>query len=323
MSGGLLELAGDALRSGPALAVVLTTYRPGKEFQPLYLILNVLWLVGLILIILTLWSHEARVLRASMNRLAAAWQGSCEVRSRFAPDSRLHFSLRGCDFRVEIVPGPRTQFVGPWPDRKFACVITPERYRPLPPQLLWSEGRPDQGPTRFLSDWDVTTNDPAQLLQFLTLEVRAVLKRLPLVSEVRRNKVALRISEGEMSVSCPGVLADHKRLKRFVEAALDLYRHGVWEFPTDNDIQIVDPASPDANTRPARLDEPVPTCPICGEQLGAVTLLCDACGTAYHPECWDYHGQCAIYGCPCDCVHFETVTDAPQPLAPDSCARGT
>jgi hypothetical protein len=39
-------------------------------------------------------------------------------------------------------------------------------------------------------------------------------------------------------------------------------------------------------------------CPICGVNEPGETLLpCPSCGVGYHPECWEYFGGCAIYGC--------------------------
>lgn len=38
-------------------------------------------------------------------------------------------------------------------------------------------------------------------------------------------------------------------------------------------------------------------CPVCGDPDPADSRACPACGVAYHRECWEYYGGCAIYGC--------------------------
>jgi hypothetical protein len=41
----------------------------------------------------------------------------------------------------------------------------------------------------------------------------------------------------------------------------------------------------------------VPDCPVCGVALGGQVRRCPRCDAPYHPDCWDYHGGCATYGC--------------------------
>jgi hypothetical protein len=41
-------------------------------------------------------------------------------------------------------------------------------------------------------------------------------------------------------------------------------------------------------------------CPICSDTTAAGErgdVPCPLCGVLYHPECWEYFGGCAIYGC--------------------------
>ncbi len=40
------------------------------------------------------------------------------------------------------------------------------------------------------------------------------------------------------------------------------------------------------------------SCRVCGEAFGEIPLVaCRLCGTIHHEDCWDYAGQCSIYGC--------------------------
>jgi len=38
-------------------------------------------------------------------------------------------------------------------------------------------------------------------------------------------------------------------------------------------------------------------CPVCSDDEGNLDRRCPSCETAYHPECWDYLGRCALLGC--------------------------
>lgn len=43
--------------------------------------------------------------------------------------------------------------------------------------------------------------------------------------------------------------------------------------------------------------EGLPTCPVCSESIAAEPVACAKCATPHHPECWEYTGVCAVYGC--------------------------
>lgn len=38
-------------------------------------------------------------------------------------------------------------------------------------------------------------------------------------------------------------------------------------------------------------------CPVCAEAVEDPATTCPACAGRYHPDCWDYAGGCATYGC--------------------------
>ncbi|MCA8921622.1 MAG: hypothetical protein KDD82_07405 [Planctomycetes bacterium] len=38
-------------------------------------------------------------------------------------------------------------------------------------------------------------------------------------------------------------------------------------------------------------------CPVCGDGDDRPSARCDGCNTSYHPECWEYLGGCATFGC--------------------------
>ena len=39
-------------------------------------------------------------------------------------------------------------------------------------------------------------------------------------------------------------------------------------------------------------------CRVCGEAFGEIPIIaCRLCGTIHHEDCWNYSGQCSVYGC--------------------------
>lgn len=51
-------------------------------------------------------------------------------------------------------------------------------------------------------------------------------------------------------------------------------------------------------------------CRVCGEPLATPLVLCPACETPHHKDCWEYNRGCSIYGCnPPETLMIQTVTD--------------
>ncbi|MHC5539232.1 RING finger protein, partial [Singulisphaera rosea] len=40
-----------------------------------------------------------------------------------------------------------------------------------------------------------------------------------------------------------------------------------------------------------------PICKVCGEPIVTPGVLCVACRTPHHRDCWEFVGSCSIYGC--------------------------
>ncbi len=38
-------------------------------------------------------------------------------------------------------------------------------------------------------------------------------------------------------------------------------------------------------------------CPVCGSSISGAVRVCGRCDTPHHAECWEYVGDCAIFGC--------------------------
>lgn len=43
--------------------------------------------------------------------------------------------------------------------------------------------------------------------------------------------------------------------------------------------------------------EAAPSCAVCGDTVSGEVHRCPRCDTPHHPDCWDYQGGCAAFGC--------------------------
>lgn len=76
-------------------------------------------------------------------------------------------------------------------------------------------------------------------------------------------------------------------------ALRDALAEGVARRRTEGVELLDDSGSADPDAGPA-------VCKVCGEPIdGGPVVVCDACGTPHHRECWEYVGRCSIYGCGC------------------------
>ena len=66
------------------------------------------------------------------------------------------------------------------------------------------------------------------------------------------------------------------------------------------------------STLPRHNLEKAARCPVCGCDVQHRAVLCPTCDTPHHHDCWEYTGNCSIFGCPG--VHGEKVTEVkPEP----------
>ena len=47
----------------------------------------------------------------------------------------------------------------------------------------------------------------------------------------------------------------------------------------------------------AEEDAGPPICKVCGEPIADPGVVCAACRTPHHRDCWEFVGSCSIYGC--------------------------
>jgi len=134
-----------------------------------------------------------------------------------------------------------------------------------------------------MDDAFVIQGDPeAWVREVLDAETRALL--LGLQREFSRLKVDVNPAGVFVGMRGRDLSPDRERLNGFLEGARRLVRR--LQATVGERVQV----SVQEVIRAGK-------CPVCSDAAGDLSQRCPSCETAYHPECWDYLGRCAILGC--------------------------
>ena len=101
----------------------------------------------------------------------------------------------------------------------------------------------------------------------------------------KRKGMTLDANPGGVIFKCPRDHTKHPEdLVAFYEASVAVFR--ALRGSTDGGVSI-------------SVSEVVQAgkCPVCSDASGELAKRCQGCNAAYHRECWDYLGGCAIFGC--------------------------
>jgi hypothetical protein len=260
-------------------------------------------LLGVYLLVRALTGMSAWISGAryrAYRQLAARYHGRYETRGLSDPPT-VSFSHNGSAIRVGLAPTiagqpgqiPRTRVVARFrrgiPFRMELAPIA----RPAPPQAPKGTRPVKIGDPDFDHSFVVQANDAEMARDFLN-------------SSIRRSVTALHrgVQPGGMLVSINperilvqldrNLAASSEALAWMVREALVLH-DGLLDGVVnriDQGIAIVDPAGTWEE------DSGPPTCKVCGELVfDDQVIVCKACNTPHHRDCWEYIGGCSIYGC--------------------------
>jgi hypothetical protein len=230
--------------------------------------------------------------------LAARFQGKYENRGISDPPT-VSFTYNGSQVRVGLAPqlpgharDPRTRVVARFPGGlPFRLELAPTS-RPSPTQAPKGTRPVRVGDKEFDRSYVVQSNDPEMAAEFLCPAVRwsiANLNRLAppsgfllsvnperLLVQVDRD---LGLNAEALGYAVNEALFVHNGLRRAVAARLD------------QGVSIIEVG--------ATKDETVgpPICRVCGEPIVSPEVVCKTCRTPHHRDCWEFVGNCSIYGC--------------------------
>jgi hypothetical protein len=180
-----------------------------------------------------------------------------------------------------------TQLHFRWPEQKLRFEVFPENAMSTLGKLLGTQdiiiGHDD-----FDRDYIIRGNDESLIAELLTPAVQAQINQLR--GFLGNNDIYVGSKAGTLLVKKLSLIRAVNSLERFVQLGLELY-HEVISLGSEGIDFVGAPES--AFT----LDVAHAICQICGESITENPVLCRACKTPHHQDCWVYYGRCSTYGC--------------------------
>ena len=268
------------------------------ELVILFLIVLSLYIFIRLISTFSAWVGGARY-RAYRN-LASLYHGRYESRGLSDPPT-VSFTHNRSTVRVGLAPTitgqsaqiPRTRVVSRFSQGiPFRLELAPAA-RPAPPQAPRGTRLVRIGDPTFDRGFVVQANDLEMARDFLSAKVRVSIGNLERM--VHPGGMLLSINPERLLVQIDRNLGQSVEALSFaVREALVIHDgllDGVLQ-RMNQGIAIVDAAEHEPE------DAGPPTCKVCGETIQAgPVILCAACNTPHHHDCWEYVGACSIYGC--------------------------
>jgi hypothetical protein len=222
-------------------------------------------------------------------RLAREFQGSAE-RGNWFSQPHARFRYRGAFVVVNYysLGGKRakhyTRLIINWPDPQLRMSVEPERFGAAISKFF---GMPDIqiGDRAFDRRYLIRGNRIDDIREFLRPEVRYAIEQL---RSLRGNDdISVMVQAGRLTVRKLSRLDQYEPLRTFVRLSLDLFDQAVVAQAAGIEFTS-DATSP-------RMNQAV--CQVCGEYIVREAVVCAACKTPHHADCWQYNGSCSTYGC--------------------------
>lgn len=232
--------------------------------------------------------------------LAARYRGRYESRGLSDPPT-VSFLHHGSTVRVGLAPTiagqpgqiPRTRVVARFPKGiPFRLELAPT-CRPSPPQPPRGTRAVRLRDPAFGRTYVVQANDEEMARDFLNEDVRDSVENLQRM--VHPGGMLVSINPERMLVQVDRNLGQSaEALAQAVREALIIHDgllDGVHR-RMNQGIAIMDAS------QSWEEDAGPPICKVCGEPIEAsAVIVCAACNTPHHRDCWEYVGACSIYGC--------------------------
>jgi hypothetical protein len=262
------------------------------------LVVLLIYLVIRLLSSLGAWVSGSRY--RAYRQLATLYRGRYESRGLSDPPT-VSFFHSGSTVRVGLAPTitgqpqpiPRTRVVARFGRGiPFRLELAPIA-RPAPPQPPKGTRLVKLGDPAFDRAFIVQANDLEMARDFLSPQVRWSIGNLQRM--VHAGGMLVSINPERLLVQIDRNLGQStEALAAAVREALVIH-DGLLDGVSrrmNQGIDIVDqPDDWDEDAGP-------PICKVCGEPITAgAIIVCAACNTPHHRDCWEYVGACSIYGC--------------------------
>lgn len=232
-------------------------------------------------------------------QLAQRYRGRYESRGMVDPPT-VSFAHGEASVRVGLAPvvpgqpaGPRTRVVVRLGrGLPFRLELTPSG-RAAPPQPPKGTRVVSAGNAEFDRSYLVRANDPEIARELLRPDgVRGAIERLRRLAPPAG--MLLSINPERLLVQVDRNLGQHFAwLNEAVESALILHealRGSVESRLTEGIAIVAAGAAPPEEAGP-------PECEVCGDPIAGPHVLCTACRTPFHRDCWTFVGGCSTFGC--------------------------
>jgi hypothetical protein len=266
------------------------------------LVLAVIGLViyGLVRLVAAMIAGLAGARHRAYRQLAARYGGRYENRGMVDPPT-VSFAYNGSSVRVGLAPvvqgqpaSPRTRVVARFARGMPLRVELIPAGRATPPQPPKGTRLVDSGHPEFDRSFVVRANDPDMAQEFL----RAAPVRTSIESLLRMAPPAgmlISINPERLLVQVDRNLGTHASLLEFaVRDALIIHDGLLYSVSlrVSEGISITSagPASSMETGTP-------PECEVCGDPIAGAHVVCSACRTPFHRDCWNFIGGCSTFGC--------------------------
>lgn len=231
-------------------------------------------------------------------QLAARFRGRYESRGMAEPPT-VSFAHNGSSVRVGLapqVPGQpavaRTRVVARFATGLPIRLELAPTSRPAPPQPPKGTRLVRLGEPSFDREYVVQANDPEIAREFLSQPVRWAVDALQRLGPP--GGILVSINPERLLVQVDRNLGyQFDALAGAVQLALAIH-DGLGQAVSrrvSEGIEIVSAGPPSAEVVGP------PTCKVCGEPISGELVLCTACKTPHHRDCWEFVGGCSIFGC--------------------------
>jgi hypothetical protein len=237
---------------------------------------------------------------AAYQLVAQRFRGQCQ-RAGWSRWPVLRFPYRDAAVQVQVRRAPElnrwwvTEVRLSGPDTGFHCEVT------YPPGGAIPRREPLRdtplGVPEFDRGYRLRAAGPLPAAQLLTPTVCWHIDRL---RRLGGEPLHAEFARGTVSVQKARLLTRYEELLQYIELVLELYDQVLLTRPQGVEFVDDEQAQPVENA----------LCKVCGEPIGADLVFCRRCKTPHHRDCWNYTGQCSVFGC------GETQCDIPRVAAP-------
>ena len=231
---------------------------------------------------------QAKVLGEVYAQLAERFGGTAD-RGDWMRRPTARFVHNGANVLVDVYstggkhPQYYTQVHVTWPDKTLRCEVYPANFFSKVGNYL---GMADVeiGAKEFDEEYQISGHDPEAMKAFLSPGVQNAINDLRAFAG--NGEIYVLVSGGTLLVKKHGFYREFDQLSRYVVLALELYEQAI--LTSSRGVEFIDQPQPGVGP---------PICQVCGEAIEADPVLCRACKTPHHKDCWSYYGACSTYGC--------------------------